>query len=283
MANLGLFEVSTLAIGGYSLRVATSRGKPGSFPLFLLNGLGANLELLRPFAEELAKYGIGIVTFDVPGIGGSSAPIAPYRFSGLARVANEVLERLGIAGQIDLLGVSWGGGFAQAFTHEYPGRVRRLVLAATTAGAVAAPGRFSALRKLLSPRRYQLGNYARIGGELYGGKVRRNPALLEHYGKLLWPPKGIGYAFQLLSGIGWTSVLWLHQIKAPTLVMMGTEDPLIPLVNGQLLAGLIPNARLVTIPDGHLFLLTSAAECAPIVADFLAGGAQVQGTAASGE
>jgi poly(3-hydroxyalkanoate) depolymerase len=257
--------------GGYKLRVATSQGSPGSIPLFLFNGLGANLELLRPFADEMGKFGVGIVTFDAPGIGGSSPPTVPYRLSGLSGVANEVLIRLGITGQVDLLGVSWGGGFAQAFTHRYPRRVRRLVLAATTAGAVAAPGRFSALTKLLSPRRYDdRAHMARIGGELYGGKVRSHPELLEHYGKLLWPPKGVGYRFQILSGMGWTSVHWLHLLRQPTLVMMGTDDPLIPVVNGQLLAALIPKARLVTIPDGHLFLVTSVRECVPIIHDFLA-------------
>jgi poly(3-hydroxyalkanoate) depolymerase len=265
--TLGL---STIRAAGYRLRVATSQRERDSIPFFLFNGLGANLELLLPFAQEMEKYGSWIVTFDVPGIGGSDPPAAPYRLSGLARVANEVLIRLGITGAVDLLGVSWGGGFAQAFTHRYPQRVRRLVLAATTAGAVAVPGRFSALVSLLSSRRYESGRMVGVGGELYGGKVHRNPELMEQYGKLLRSPKGIGYRFQLLSGVGWTSVHWLHELKQPTLVMMGTDDPLIPVANGRLLAGLIPKARLVTLPDGHVFLLTSARESAAIVHEFLA-------------
>jgi pimeloyl-ACP methyl ester carboxylesterase len=43
----------------------------------------------------------------------------------------------------------------------------------------------------------------------------------------------------------------------------------VPLANGRILARLIPHARLVTIDDGHLFLVTSAGECAEIIADFL--------------
>ena len=50
--------------------------------------------------------------------------------------------------------------------------------------------------------------------------------------------------------------------------MMGTDDPIVPVANGKLLARLIPSARLVTVRDGHMFLLTSRAECGPIVADF---------------
>ena len=52
--------------------------------------------------------------------------------------------------------------------------------------------------------------------------------------------------------------------------MVGTDDPIVPAANGRILAGLLRNARLVTIDDGHLFLVTSARESAAIVAQFLA-------------
>jgi poly(3-hydroxyalkanoate) depolymerase len=263
-------DVSTIKACGYELRVATSRGNPGSVPLLVFNGLGANLELLRGFADEMQKYGIGILTFDVPGVGGSSQPLLPYRLGHLARVASAVLFRLGITGQVDVAGVSWGGALAQEFTHCYPQRVRRLLLAATTAGAFALPGRWSALSKMLGPRRYYDQDYMnRVGGDLYGGKFRDDPKLSERYMQGIRPPKGVGYYFQLLAGAGWTSVLWLAFLRQQTLVMMGTDDPIVPVINGQVLASLIPNARLTTIRDGHLFLVTSGPECAPLIADFL--------------
>ncbi len=263
-------DIRTIEVGGYNLRVATSQGSPGSIPLFVFNGLGANLELVRGFADEMGKYGTGIVVFDVPGVGGSSPPAVPYRLWCLSGLANEVLLRLGITGQVDVVGVSWGGGLAQEYAHCYPRRVRRLVLAATSAGAFAVPGHWSALLKMISPHRYDRGYMRGVCGELYGGKFRDDPGLVDHYGKLLWPPHGLGYYFQVFSAIGWTSIHWLFLLRQPTLVMMGTDDPIMPVVNGRLLAALIPNARLVTIPDGHLFLMTSARECAPIIRDFLA-------------
>jgi pimeloyl-ACP methyl ester carboxylesterase len=55
----------------------------------------------------------------------------------------------------------------------------------------------------------------------------------------------------------------------PTLVIAGTDDPIVPIVNGRILASLIPNARLVTIDDGHLFLVTNAGQSAEIVSRFL--------------
>ncbi len=123
---------------------------------------------------------------------------------------------------------------------------------------------------MLDGRRYaDLDYMARIGGELYGGKLRSNPQLMKQYGELLRSPKGSGYYFQLLALVGWTSAHWLRKLQQPTLVMAGTEDPIVPVANGRLLAKLIPRARLVTIEDGHLFLVTSVRECAPIIASFL--------------
>jgi pimeloyl-ACP methyl ester carboxylesterase len=68
----------------------------------------------------------------------------------------------------------------------------------------------------------------------------------------------------------------LSQIRQPTLVLSGADDPIVPPVNARIMSRLIPNARLHIFDDGHLGLLTSADELAPIVADFLAA----DGTAA---
>jgi pimeloyl-ACP methyl ester carboxylesterase len=77
------------------------------------------------------------------------------------------------------------------------------------------------------------------------------------------------YGYYLLAGFAWTSLPWLHLLAQPTLVVAGTDDPVVPLANGHILAKLIPNARLVTIDDGHLFLVTSAERCAAMISKFL--------------
>jgi pimeloyl-ACP methyl ester carboxylesterase len=69
--------------------------------------------------------------------------------------------------------------------------------------------------------------------------------------------------------VGWSSLPWLRLLPQPTLVMVGSDDPIVPVVNGRILARLIPDAELVCIDDGHLFLVTSAAESARIVSSFL--------------
>ena len=58
-------------------------------------------------------------------------------------------------------------------------------------------------------------------------------------------------------------------LQQPTLVLAGTDDPIVPVANGRILASLIPRARLVTLDDGHLFLVTSAGKSAQIVSEFL--------------
>jgi poly(3-hydroxyalkanoate) depolymerase len=252
------------------VRLGTSPGRPGSVPLLFFNGIGANLDLVRGFADEIGRLGIGILIFDVPGTGGSSPPPVPYRLPSLAALSAKVLTAVGVDGQVDVAGVSWGGCLAQEFTHQYPERVRRLVLAATTAGSVAIPGSLSALTKLLSPLRYEDPAFmARIAGDLYGGKFRTDPELIAEYAAKLRPARGSGYYFQILAGLGWTSALWLRRLRQPALVMVGTDDPIVPPANGRILAGLLRSARLVTIDDGHLFLMTSARESAAIVAEFL--------------
>lgn len=258
-------------VDGQLLRVGVMRVATQAPPLLLFNGIGANLELLLPFVRAMRDVGVATIAFDVPGAGGSPASTFPYRYTKIARLGLGVAERLGFAGPVDALGISWGGGAAQEFAHQFPERCRRLILAATSAGAVMVPGRWSAISLLISPRRYKDPEFmAEVGGTLYGGTLRHDKAQLQEHSRHFKPPHGRGYLYQLLSTVGWTSVLWLRRLKQPTLVMMGTDDPIVPLINGRLLAAVIPHAQLFTIDDGHLFLLSRPKEVATKIRDFLA-------------
>ncbi len=85
------------------------------------------------------------------------------------------------------------------------------------------------------------------------------------------PPSVSGYLAQMYAVPGWSSLPWLHRLPHPTLVLAGDDDPIIPLVNGRILAARIPNARLHVVQGGgHLFLLEDAEQLADVVADFLA-------------
>jgi poly(3-hydroxyalkanoate) depolymerase len=260
-------DIRMVEVGGQELRVGIRRGNAGSPPLIIFNGIGANLELLEPFVAALK--GIEVVAFDVPGIGGSPAPALPYRYSRLVALTDRLLETLGYTGQVDVLGLSWGGMLAQQYARANPQRCRRLILAATMPGLIM-PGKLSAVGSLSNPRRYHDPDYfRRVAPEIYGGSLRRRPDLIDHHVGRVRPPRGVGYLYQLAALWGWSSLPWLHRLRQPTLVMAGTDDPIVSLANAQMLAQLIRRAQLFTIDDGHLFLITRADEIAPVVRRFL--------------
>jgi poly(3-hydroxyalkanoate) depolymerase len=260
-------QISLHDVGGQLLRVGVRRGETGRPPLLLFNGIGANIELAEPFLDALA--GFEAIIFDVPGVGGSPAPRLPYRPSTLARLSARLLDQLGHQ-QVDVLGVSWGGVLAQQFAFQQAERCRRLVLAATSPGHLMVPGKLTVLLKMATPRRYKDPDYMkRVAGDIYGGALRASPELVgKHLRHVRWS-SDYGYYLQLIAALGWSSLPWLRFVRQPTLVMAGTDDPLVPLANGRILASLIPDARLVTIDDGHLFLVTSAGESAAMISDFL--------------
>ena len=260
-------RIEYIEVEGVNLRVATQNGSSG-LPLLLFNGIGANLELCFPFME--AMPGKEIVIFDVPGVGRSEMSWRPRRFAGLARLANKLLDRLGYQ-QVDVIGVSWGGALAQQFARQYSRRCQRLVLAATSPGAVMVPGRPSALSKMLTPRRYLQPNFMqKAAADIYGGEARRDPTLMAAHTARIIPPRFMGYVFQLLAGMGWTSIHWLHRIRQPTLILAGADDPLVPPVNARIISLLVPNNQLVIVPGGgHLFMLHSIDKVVPLILSFL--------------
>jgi len=259
--------VGNVTADGLSLRVAT-RGS--GRPLLLIMGIGGHLDMWQPLERILAPLGVRTIAYDAPGTGGSEPYRTPRRIGGMVRTIERLLDSLGI-GQVDVLGVSFGGGVAQQLAHQSPDRVRRLVLAATSTGALSVPGRPSALLALATPRRYHdPGYYHRIAPKVFGGQSRYAPDKAAET-RFTHPPSLIGYAYQLYATAGWTSLWWLHRLRQPTLVLAGDDDPLIPLANGRLLASRIPEARLHVVGGGgHLFLIEQAREVGPVIADFLA-------------
>lgn len=265
-------------IGSRSIYVSIKKGKTGTTPLLVCNGIGATVSLLTPFVEAMhaANPDIEIITFDAPGCGNSSAPMFPYRFSGLASTIDEMLEKLGY-GQVDVLGLSWGGFAASQFTYDYPKRVRKLILCATATGCTSIPPSLKVLSLMSSPRRYTDPSYmAEIAPELYGGAFRTNPELAITYAQKMQEDKsgnkgnGLGYKYQQMAICWWSSMWMLPFIKQPTLLVNGSDDPLINPVNMKVMNGLLPSSELRTIDQGgHLFLLTHLDEVVPMVSEFL--------------
>ena len=261
-----------MVIDGQPLRVAIRPAHPASNgrpPLLLMNGIGASLDLLQPFADALSPR-TAVIRFDVPGVGGSPLPRRPYRFTGLSRLVANLLTALGHQ-KADVLGISWGGGLAQHFAAFQRGRCRRLVLVGTATGSLMVPASPVVLARMITPRRYLDRTYlSRVAGDLYGGSARADGEWIAermHAGSRVGSLQG--YLYQLAAGAGWTSVPFLPFVRQPTLILSGDDDPLIPLANARLMRALIPGARLHVYHGGHLALVTEAATLAPVVEDFL--------------
>src|SRR5262245_63303507 len=163
----------------------------------------------------------------------------------MAQLSARLLDQLGHE-QVDVLGVSWVGAIAQQFAFQHGKRCRRLVLAATSPGHLMVPGKLAVLLKMATPRRYKDLDYMkRIAGDIYGGNLRSSSELVgRHLRHVRWS-SDYGYYLQLIAGFGWSSLPWLRLLAQPTLVMAGADDPLVPIVNGRIMAKLIPDARMV--------------------------------------
>jgi poly(3-hydroxyalkanoate) depolymerase len=262
-------DISIEDVGGRKLRVARWRlDQPSDHPpILFFNGIGANIEAVAPLAERLEER--GFIMFDMPGTGESPDPKVPYTPFTMAWTAARVLDRFGVD-LVDVIGVSWGGAMAQHFALQHPRRTRRLVLAATTPGMLMVPGDLSALSKMTDVRRYTDAKFMNEHfATLYGGLTRNPGAKAQHIGRLK-APSPRGYVYQLLAMLGWTSLPALPFLARETLVMMGGDDRIVPLINGRILAAMIPGARLEVFEGaGHLFLLTHPEESIASLRAFL--------------
>ncbi len=263
--------VRSVTAGGRTLRIAVRPGTdPSVPPLLLMNGIGASLEVLEPFVDALDNRRTTI-RFDVPGVGGSPRPVLPYNLATFSPVVARALTRLGFDGQVDVLGLSWGGGLAQHFAAQHRTRCRRLVLVATGTGTLMVPANPRVLAHMLTPRRHRDPDYVRsIAGELYGGTMRTHPeraAQALHSASRLGPRRG--YYYQLAATTGWSSLPFLKLIRQPTLIVAGDDDPIVPVVNARIMARLIPDAQLHVYSGGHIALITEAEDLAPVIEKFL--------------
>ncbi|MGA1343218.1 MAG: alpha/beta fold hydrolase [Hyphomonas sp.] len=252
---------------GVMLRTAHWAGPEdgGDCPLLFFSGIGANLELTLALGDMFPDR--EILTFDVPGIGLSPVTPWPYRHWMAARWARKLSDQLGFD-RVDVMGVSWGGALAQQFAFQYRNRVNKLILCATSSGMTMIPGRPASLSRMVDARRYSDPGFMRDNFALLYGDMA-DPSADNHINSLL-PPDPKGYLYQLLAFAGWSSLPFIRFLKMPTLVMMGDKDSIVPLVNGQILAWALPEARLHVVQGGgHLFLVTRAAETAAVINDFL--------------
>jgi poly(3-hydroxyoctanoate) depolymerase len=260
----------TITVGGLHLRIhRQGQGRP----LLLVNGLGASLEMWAPLRPHLPDR--EIISFDLPGAGRSSVPCVPVRIRGLANLVVRLLAELAIS-RADVLGYSFGGAVAQELARRHPKAVDGLVLAATSAGWPVWPPKPQVTCLMMTPARYHDRRLAKaIVPIIAGGRTARDRSVLmatvDH--RVASPPPTRGYLQQLYAIAGWTSQPWLGRLGHRTLVMHGTDDPIVPIINARWMARRIPHATLAELPHaGHLLLIDEPERCGPEICRFLSGG-----------
>ena len=154
--------------------------------------------------------------------------------------------------------------------------MRRLVLVASVVGLGGLPtdpltSAAVVTHQIPGPREVT-GITREIARLRYGGRVRHDDAALRQVERawLAAPADPISFIGQAVAVASWSSLAWLWALRAPTLVVIGDDDYVVPMLNALTLALWIPRSRLEIVRGGgHLLPIDQPAELAELVEDFL--------------
>ena len=243
-------------------------------PLLLIQGLGQSSWVSRFHRAGLVERWRTIV-FDNRGTGRSSKPPGPYSIEQHADDAVAILDALGMD-QAHVLGHSMGGYIAQALALRHPERVRSLVLVGTSAGAPThAPVPRETLDAWLANADRPPEAFARATAFLSfaPGWTDEHPDEYEAFltARLEHPTPPECFRAQLDATTVWLEAgAPVEKIMAPTLVVHGDADRVVPIANGRGVAARIPRARLAVVPGaGHYVMLEDPDGFNALVARFL--------------
>jgi len=240
-------------------------------PLILIEGLGTATWLWWKQVPELAKH-YRVIAYDQRGVGWSDKPDEPYTIPMLADDLAGLMDALKIK-QAHVLGISLGGFVAQEFALKYPERVRRLILCSTSFGGThATPPAPDMVVALLTPVAGEDDLRERVALSLSPAYAATHPEDVDHMvaARLDNPQPAYAYRRQLMSAATWTSEGRLGQILAPTLILAGTADTIVPPGNAELLATAIPHAEMRLLEGaGHLINVERTDEFSKEVREFL--------------
>lgn len=245
---------------------------PADAPVLLLcNSLGTDLTLWDP---QLASWTtrFHVLRFDTRGHGGSDVPTPPYTLDALGSDALAVLDAHDVS-RAHVCGLSLGGLVALWLAVEHPERVGRLVLADTAARVGTEEGWTA---RADAVRRGGTGSVRDVVMErFFSARFREeHPATVAATGEILSTTSDQGYigACQALATADLRDRL--SDVRAKTLVLVGSEDEATPPPDARALHGAIAGSVLRTIPGaGHLANLERPEVFAELVSEFLAGDA----------
>src|SRR2546421_2756040 len=250
-------------------------------PLLLIMGLGAQMiHWDDEFCRQLAARGFRVIRFDNRDIGKSSrmtggkrlSPVellklrflkipvaAPYRLIDMAKDTVGLMDVLGIK-SAHLVGASMGGMIAQEVAISFPQRLRSLTSIMSTTGnpKVPPPTREAAAMLMAPPptsKEEYFARFAKTWKVLRVGSAPQDEALDRSRAERTYArglnPAGVGRQLRAILASG-SRTERLASVKAPTLVIHGTVDPLVRPEGGKDTAASIPGAKLLMIEGmGH--------------------------------
>ncbi|MEJ2011508.1 MAG: alpha/beta hydrolase [Anaerolineales bacterium] len=275
-----------------------SFGRPNDPPVLLIAGLGNQLISWREdFCRQLAANGFFVIRFDNRDAGLStrfnradtpsmsaiacaylfgSRLISPYTLDDMAYDALALLDHLGIM-RAHVVGGSLGGMIAQTLAINHPSRIRSLTLMLTTySGSRWPPPRPKSLilfRRPAEGLEAHLERHLLIASALKGPRFELDPAALREHAKRLYErsPEPPGTRRQLAAiAASRIAPSALARLEIPTLVVHGSDDPLLPATHGRRLARIMPDAKLLLVEGlGHEFPPGVWPQVVPAIADLI--------------
>lgn len=260
-------------VGPWRLHVRDS-GPKGAPAVLMLHGFGGSLHSWEAWAQALSTSH-RVIRFDLPGHGVSEPdPAGDYTDARSIQLTLALMDQLGVA-RASIVGHSIGGRIAWTFAARHPERTDRLVLVAPDGFASPgfAYGRATEVPAVLGLMRHVLPKAVlRMNLEpAYANPQSLTDELTTRYHDLMLAPGARDAMFKRLQQTVLTDPRpLLGAINAPTLLVWGEADAMIPVANAQDYLRALKNSRLVTFPAvGHLPQEEAAQASLGAVRDFL--------------
>jgi 3-oxoadipate enol-lactonase len=242
-------------------------------PLVLIQGVGVGRWGWEPVADQLARR-FQVITIDNRGIGASDAPPGHYSTRMMADDVLAVLDDAGIQ-QASLVGTSLGGMIAQEMALAHPERIDKLILVATIPGGARSRPMPLGTTYLLASALFMTSKAKLrefVQKTLGPTTLRRRPKTARRLAarKLAHPQSESAWRAQTAAGMLFNPLGRQRRITQPTLIVQGTADQVVAPGNAEVLAGLIPDARVQRFHGaGHLLYWEQPKRFVRVVTDFL--------------
>ncbi len=244
-------------------------------PLVMIMGLSANLDWWVPEPLTTLSRHYQVITFDNRGAGRSSDPGVPITIKTMADDMVALMAALNIP-KAHILGISMGGMIAQEVVLNYPDKVDKLVLCSTNAGGSKQVPPSMEVLKLLGADRAGLTDEQVARSTislLYPPEfVKKHPEIIEATVRqiLKAPIKADSYKRQIQAILQFNAGRRLKTVTTPTLVLHGKKDILIPPENANIIAGLIPDAKIAVFEEsGHALFSVEPENVLQAILNFL--------------